>query len=645
MKREGMSMESVPLTTGLTPPLRLAWQSNTSLKVAVAGNGRLYGITSAGSLVAINGTTGEVLWSGREAYLPTHIVRHENRLWAYVQGKGLGYVQDEGNRATEQLVISFGATATTNLCNPAIDGTFMFAIVNRNLFAYHLEQGLQAMAILPDLMPYSTVHALGNQELILINGRGVPARYRYNNGSFSLVWDGEVVDPNAGRVERPSAVVGSHLLVGLDEQLCAYQLGTGRVAWRSPVETYALSVKEGVAFTVSAAAAFAAVNLTDGRVLWKRRYMFDRSIPLNTNLACTGGQLFWGALLQTNPDRSLLMSLQTADGGFQWLSRSVRTPWVGGLTLLDGETLYCYGSENTGAYVGLTSTPRLTLANIQISPRPLRGPANGFGTGSITIDLPLTSRVSLALFRERSGMATPIATDLNWAAGRHELAWTPGGTNGFTDSPQLGFLLAEISENGGASYTLTLLIPINVFPDIFGHWAFAEIVTMLYNKLVSGYPDQTFRPDNLLTRAESCSIVATSLGLSGPSPSFRTKFTDLEGHWARSAILALEERSIVGGFAEPDGTYIFRPNLSMTRAQEARILSVAYHIPPAPADFKSKFTDINGHWAKNEIMALEYAGYVNGFAEPNGTFTFRPEQNLTRAELCAVVVRIRNLTR
>jgi outer membrane protein assembly factor BamB len=58
-------MESIPMVTGLTPPLRLAWQSNTSLKVAVAGNGRLYGITTAGSLVAMNGATGELVWAGR----------------------------------------------------------------------------------------------------------------------------------------------------------------------------------------------------------------------------------------------------------------------------------------------------------------------------------------------------------------------------------------------------------------------------------------------------------------------------------------------------------------------------------------------------------------------------------------------------
>lgn len=637
-------MESLPLATGLNPPLRLAWQNSTSLKVATVGNGRLYGITTAGSLVALNGSTGELIWSGKEIYLPDHIWRQENRLWAYVQGKGLGYLQDEGGGATERLVISFGATATSNLCNPARDGSYLYAIVNRNLFAYHLEQGLQALELLPDYMPYVSIHAVGNQELILLNGRGVPSRYRYFNGAFTKVWEGEVADPDSGRGPRASAVAGSLFLVGVGEQLCAYNLGTGRLAWRAPVEAFALTVEAGLIYTVSSTASLAAVN-SSGQVLWKRRFMADRSVPLDANICFANGQVYWGALLQNNPDGSLLLSAQAADGAFSWLSRSVRGPWVGGLTAIDGETLYCYGSTSTGAYVPTTTPPRVTPAQIQVSPRPLRGRATTFGTGTIAIDLPVASRVSIGLFRERGGMGAPIASDVSWSTGHHELAWTPGGSNAFTETPQLGFLQVDIAESTGAAYTQSLLMPVNTFPDIFGHWAVAEIITMVYNKLVSGYPDQTFRPDGLLTRAESCSIIASSLGLSAPSPGFKTKFTDLEGHWARGVILALEERGIVAGFAEADGTFTFRPNLSMTRAQEARILFVAYAIPPAPAGFASKFTDVNGHWAKNEILALESAGYINGFAEPNGTFTFRPEQNLTRAELCAIVVRIRSLTR
>ena len=47
----------------------------------------------------------------------------------------------------------------------------------------------------------------------------------------------------------------------------------------------------------------------------------------------------------------------------------------------------------------------------------------------------------------------------------------------------------------------------------------------------------------------------------------------------------------------------------------------------------SKFTDIENHWAKIHIEKLESYGIVNGYEDG----TFRPEQNITRAEAAAMV--------
>ena len=39
-------------------------------------------------------------------------------------------------------------------------------------------------------------------------------------------------------------------------------------------------------------------------------------------------------------------------------------------------------------------------------------------------------------------------------------------------------------------------------PDIEGHWAMGSINTMIIRGFMKGYPDGTFKPDNILTRAE-----------------------------------------------------------------------------------------------------------------------------------------------
>lgn len=69
----------------------------------------------------------------------------------------------------------------------------------------------------------------------------------------------------------------------------------------------------------------------------------------------------------------------------------------------------------------------------------------------------------------------------------------------------------------------------------------------------------------------------------------------------------------------------------------------AYSVASAAAGFRPRFVDVAGHWAEGEILALEAGGYVTGFRVANGTYTYRPNRFLTRAELCAMVVRIRNL--
>ncbi|MCI5604277.1 MAG: S-layer homology domain-containing protein, partial [Clostridia bacterium] len=50
------------------------------------------------------------------------------------------------------------------------------------------------------------------------------------------------------------------------------------------------------------------------------------------------------------------------------------------------------------------------------------------------------------------------------------------------------------------------------FTDIEGHWAKSDIEKAADKKVVSGFEDGTFRPDDGVTRAQLCSIL-NRLGL------------------------------------------------------------------------------------------------------------------------------------
>ena len=56
------------------------------------------------------------------------------------------------------------------------------------------------------------------------------------------------------------------------------------------------------------------------------------------------------------------------------------------------------------------------------------------------------------------------------------------------------------------------------FSDIQGHWALAEINKAAENGWVNGYPDNTFRPDNNITRAEAMAMINRVLNRDPATP-------------------------------------------------------------------------------------------------------------------------------
>ncbi len=633
------------MTRAMSPPLRLVWKSDVAFRVAVASDATMYGITPPGSLTALNSNDGSVKWVSQNTYVPTRLVRHGQRLIAYRAGEGLGFVDDQGLSASEVLVASFGASESAHMSTPVVDDQMIYFVLERGLYAIHQDQGPQFLAVLEENHPHSVGYVSPSQ-IVVVDGKGLPTRYAVLGDRFEAVWRGTPHNVPTGQTERPFVVAGDRLVVAVGETLIAYDLATGHIAWRrSNIPLHTLSVRDGIVYGGFLGAALWAVQLQDGAMLWQRQYVYDLAVLRDVSITLAGEHLFLGGSLYGNPDQALLLAVRAQDGGPVWLSRSATYDWAGGTPVFDGTRICTYNSHYSAAYVPMNGAPRVGPEHFTVSPRPLRGPSSTFGGGAIQVSLPVDARISVATYREREGIGTLIVDDANWSAGVHEVAWNPTGTGGFTDENQFGYMLVDVNETGGPSYTQTILIPVNTFPDITYHWARHYIETMAYHRFVSGYPDQTFRPNNLVTRAESSTIIAKTLDLHAPSPGFETKFTDIGTHWARNYIMALEEQGIISGFEEPDGTYTFRPELNMTRAQEARILVNAYEIPAAPEGFRTRFTDIDGHWAEKDIEALEAAGYVNGFREPDGTYTYRPEQPLTRAELCTVVVRIRNLSR
>lgn len=148
---------------------------------------------------------------------------------------------------------------------------------------------------------------------------------------------------------------------------------------------------------------------------------------------------------------------------------------------------------------------------------------------------------------------------------------------------------------------------------------------------IFGYEDNTIRPENDITRAEVATIFYRLL-TDESREAYRTTdhdFTDVSADaWHVEPVATLAGAGLLAGYE--DGS--FRPDAPITRAEYAAIATRFDELAAA----ESNFTDISGHWAENAINAAYGAGWVGGYEDG----TFRPDQNISRAEAMALINRV-----
>lgn len=134
--------------------------------------------------------------------------------------------------------------------------------------------------------------------------------------------------------------------------------------------------------------------------------------------------------------------------------------------------------------------------------------------------------------------------------------------------------------------------------DIDKSWAKNIIAILVEKNIMKGYEDGTFRPDQMITRAEFAEIIKNiDLKNRAESP-----FIDISGHWAEEAINQAYANNRINGYE--DGT--FRPDNKITRAEAVKILNSVfdYSFEDEKSDINIKnFTDLDeNHWAYYEIQ-------------------------------------------
>lgn len=197
--------------------------------------------------------------------------------------------------------------------------------------------------------------------------------------------------------------------------------------------------------------------------------------------------------------------------------------------------------------------------------------------------------------------------------------------------PGLHSLEVAVSD-GTRSITLSLSI-VAMFPDLEGHWSQRMVSNLMGKGIIAGYADGTFRPESPLTRAEFAKIVSLAFSFE-PKRSDSPMFTDIPGgFWALPFIERLWKAQIIEGF--PDNT--FRPQDPVTRAELAAMLTRVTNWPMVASSFPPTFIDLDSHhWGFRYIETGAWQGAWDGY--PNGSF--QPDRYASRAEVAALIARL-----
>lgn len=107
-----------------------------------------------------------------------------------------------------------------------------------------------------------------------------------------------------------------------------------------------------------------------------------------------------------------------------------------------------------------------------------------------------------------------------------------------------------------------------IFIDTKEHWANNFISIAASHEIVSGYEDNTFRPDNLITREEMAVMVAKAIKLRLDSEESKFMDSDVLSSWARPYVSTVVNHGIIQGY--PNKT--FQPQKNATRAEAVTII-------------------------------------------------------------------------
>lgn len=177
-------------------------------------------------------------------------------------------------------------------------------------------------------------------------------------------------------------------------------------------------------------------------------------------------------------------------------------------------------------------------------------------------------------------------------------------------------------------------------------WALQDITKMSIKRIVEGTPDGRFLPDQAVSQEQALAMVLRAMGKKEEAESYSgTDHTTLYSRitsWAKGYVSVAHNEGLI----KEEESQRFRGDYAASRQWIAQLLVrminkegevFAYDSLDEPFSDQGDIAD----WAENyvNLAASEEFDLINGFPNSNGTYSFKPAQSVTRAQLAVLISR------
>ncbi|GGG11901.1 hypothetical protein GCM10010912_65400 [Paenibacillus albidus] len=179
------------------------------------------------------------------------------------------------------------------------------------------------------------------------------------------------------------------------------------------------------------------------------------------------------------------------------------------------------------------------------------------------------------------------------------------------------------------------------FKDITDSYAQKEIQSLVEAGIISGYEDNSFKPNKAMTRAELAKIIVLSLGLKENGEK-AASFKDVDPNsWYRGYIGTLVE----AGITEGTSATTFSPNSKVTREELVVFFIRAFELEDTAKELPvdAKLADLSevSEWAKAYVSLAFNNGFINGIEGSDGKLNFKPKDHAQRQALARLAYEFR----